>query len=123
MDTITRTLPAATLTISYDLRHAIDAVFASWERFLERSPTLCAVPVVDAARDRYLLLMVDTTGSKYESRLLAHMEIRNGKIWVLTDNTEYGVGTELVEAGIPPSQIVLAFYPPEVREIGEFAVS
>ena len=74
-------------------------------------------------RDRYLLQIVDYTGDKYESRLLTHLEIRNGKIWILTDNTEEGIGNELVAAGIPKSQIVLAFYPPEIREMGEFAVS
>ena len=123
MDTLTLSLPAATLHISYDLHRAIETVFASWERYLARSSHRQAVPVFDRVHDRYLLQEVDTKGGKYESHLLAHLEIRDGKIWVLADNTEDGIATELHNAGIPKSQIVLAFYPPELREMGEFAVS
>jgi hypothetical protein len=68
-------------------------------------------------------------GSQYSplarqaARILAHLEIRDGKIWVLTDSTEQGIATELVEAGIPKDQIVLGFYPPKVRQRGEFAAA
>jgi hypothetical protein len=55
--------------------------------------------------------------------LTAYLEIRDGKIWILADNTERGIATDLVAAGIPKDRIVLAFYPPAVREMGEFAVA
>ena len=123
MDTIIITLPAATMHITYDLKRGIEEVFASWERFYERSKNLQIVPVFDTTHDRYVLQEVDTKSGGHESRTLAHLEIKNGKIWIMTDNTEEGIGGELVSAGIPKSQIVLAFYPPDIREMGEFAVS
>jgi hypothetical protein len=43
--------------------------------------------------------------------------------WIEKDNTEDGVAPELVEAGIPKSQIVLAFRPPEVRKHTDYAVA
>jgi hypothetical protein len=51
------------------------------------------------------------------------VEIINNKIWIQCDNTEDGIALELVAAGIPKSDIVLAFHPPDVRKFTEFAVS
>ena len=38
------------------------------------------------------------------------------------DGTEIGVANELVEAGVPKTDIVLAFYAPYRRQYTEFAV-
>ncbi len=123
MDTITLTYPAATAHISYDLKRGIEEAFASWERYLERSHTLKVVPMLDDRNNQYVLHLVEDKNGAYKSNTLAHLEIKNGKIWILTDNTEEGIATDLLAAGIPKTQIVLAFYPPETRELGEFAVS
>jgi hypothetical protein len=105
------------------LRQAVRAVFAEWEK-LPRIPSHWKIASVqDAQRDRYTLQHLDFAKEKYDTRLLAYLEIRDGKIWILTDNTEEGIATELVREGIPKDRIVLAFYPPSVREIGEFAVA
>ena len=53
---------------------------------------------------------------------LVDIDIVGGKVWIEKDNTEDGVAPELVQAGIPISQIVLAFRPPEVRKHTEYAV-
>jgi hypothetical protein len=55
--------------------------------------------------------------------LLVHIDIVGDKVWIEKDNPEDGVATELVQAGIPKSQIVLAFQAPEVRQYTEFAVA
>ena len=107
-----------------DLRHAISRVFRSWEEYPD--PVLSKFRIVgvsDTTHDRYTLTHVDFDGERYRSRLLAHLEIREGKIWILTDNTEEGIATELVVEAIPKDQIVLAFYPASLRELGEFAVA
>ncbi len=78
---------------------------------------------MDVAQDRYTLTRVDFENGYYKSHLLAHLEIRDGKIWILTDNTEEGIATELVEAGIAKADIVLGYYPPSLREMGEFSVA
>lgn len=54
---------------------------------------------------------------------LVHLEIINQKIWIHRDGLEDGIASELVMAGIPKSDIVLAFHPPEVRQFTEFAIS
>jgi hypothetical protein len=104
-------------------REVIARVFREWEA-LPRIPSDWFIEgVEDHERDCFVLLHVDTDGGRHKSKTLAHLEIRDGKIWVLTDNTETGIATELVAAGVPKDRIVLGFYPPTLREMGEFAVA
>ena len=37
--------------------------------------------------------------------------------------TEEGIATDLLEAGVPKEDIVLAFQPPDVRRFTEFATT
>ena len=51
-----------------------------------------------------------------------HVDIRDGKIWIQRDLTEEGVASELVELGVPKTDIVLGFKSPFVSEFTGFAV-
>lgn len=106
-----------------NLRGAIAQVFGSWEAYPSAISKFRIVGVIDTAHDRYTLTHVDFDGERYTSHLLAHLEIRGGKIWILTDNTEEGIAAELVDEGIPKECIVLGFYSPAMREMGDFAVA
>lgn len=111
-------------TLALDtLRKAILSVFEEWERFPGPLSHFTIVPVIDREHDRYLLQMVRRPKGLQASDTLAHLEIREGKIWVEADGTEKGIATELVAAGIPKNRIVLSFYPVSLREAGEFAVN
>ncbi|WP_377479931.1 MAG: XisI protein [Microcoleus anatoxicus] len=78
--------------------------------------------IFDEKSDRYLLLHV---GWRDEERIHGcpiHIDIKDGKIWIQRDFTEAGLATELVELGVPKTDIVLAFRSPFVRQFTEFAV-
>jgi hypothetical protein len=47
----------------------------------------------------------------------------NNKIWIQQDGIEDGIANDFLKAGIPKSDIVLAFHPPDIRKLTEFAVS
>ena len=53
---------------------------------------------------------------------VTHLEIIGDKIWIQRDGLEDGIANYLVAAGIPKSQIVLGFHPPEIRPYTEYAV-
>jgi len=76
----------------------------------------------DEERDHYMLLRVGWTpkGRLFVPTLYARL--RDGKIWIENDWTADGLATELLEQGVPPDDIVLAFHPPEMRPYTEFAV-
>ncbi|MDX1933235.1 MAG: element excision factor XisI family protein [Capsulimonadales bacterium] len=81
------------------------------------------VAVMDRDQDRYLLQEISERNNLQISRTLAHLQIANGKIRIEFDATERGIATDPVAAGIPKDRIVLAFYPPALREMGEFSVA
>lgn len=86
-------------------RRAIAETFRSWEMLPNPAVSKFRfVGVSDTANNRYTLLHVDHEGDRYDASLLAHLEIRAGKIWILTDNTEEGVATDLLRFGIPEAR-------------------
>src|SRR5690349_672857 len=79
--------------------------------------------VFDTEHDHYILL---TLGWREQSRVRGaslHVRIKNGKFWIEEDLTEEGIANQLMEAGVPKEDIVLAFQHPEMRPLTEFAVA
>jgi hypothetical protein len=78
--------------------------------------------VFDTERDHY---QVVNTGWEKKRRIygcLIHVDIQADKIWIQYDGTEVGIANELVEAGVPKQDIVLAYQSPSMRKLTEFAV-
>lgn len=75
----------------------------------------------DDERRSYALLDFGWHNKRYDHYSVLHLEIIDDKIWVQCDHTEQGIASELVAMGIPPSQIVLGFRPPELRPYTEFS--
>ncbi len=71
----------------------------------------------------YLLATGWDTQNKRVHGCVFHVDIINGKIWVQDDWTEYGIACELMDRGVPKSDIVLAFVSPHRRTLGEFAAN
>jgi hypothetical protein len=105
------------------LRQAILSVIAEWEQLPRIPSDWKIISVQDTIHDRYTIQNVSFANDRYDTTLLAYMEIRERKIWILTDNTEEGIANELVAKCVPRDHIVLGFYSPELREVGEFAVA
>lgn len=90
---------------------------------LKDFPDLRDKTVFDRRTDSYLLLRQGWDKSRRVHAIVVHLEILNGKIWVQEDWTEHGVAGDLEEAGVPKSDIVLGFQPPQVRPYTEYAAA
>lgn len=55
-------------------------------------------------------------GEKRVFGCVIHVEVRSGKIWIQRDGTEVGIANELIEAGVPKSDIVLGYRSPYMRK-------
>lgn len=53
---------------------------------------------------------------------IVYVRLHNDKIWIEEDWTEDGIATDLLAAGVPKEDIVLAFHHPEIRPLTDFAV-
>ncbi|NEO58245.1 MAG: XisI protein [Okeania sp. SIO3B5] len=73
------------------------------------------------------LIAAATILRQRESAGLPTWEVKDGKIWIQQDFTEQGIAQQLLDLGVPKSDIVLAFRSPFrspfVRQFSDFSVS
>jgi XisI protein len=67
-------------------------------------------PVFDEANDRYALMQVGWDKQRRVRGNLIYLTIQNDRVFIEYDGTETGITDELVAAGIPRDNIVLAFH-------------
>ena len=79
-------------------------------------------PVLDPIGDHYLAVQAGWSGHRRIQGAFVHIDIIDGKIWLQYDGTNRPVARELVAAGIPKEDIVLAEKPPEVRQFTGYGV-
>jgi hypothetical protein len=76
----------------------------------------------DDERGQYLVLDIGWSGDKYLHSTPIHLSLIDDKIWIQYDDTEEGIATDLLKAGVPKEDIVLGFRHPKVRKYTSFAV-
>lgn len=77
----------------------------------------------DETHDQYQLLLLGWDRPRRVHAVIIHVRLVDGKIWLEYDGTNTHIAQQLVDAGIPPEDIVLAFHPPEVRPHTGYAVA
>jgi XisI protein len=98
-------------------------VLQDYLSFLGHDPESELQLIVDENNHHYLLLEAGWHKNQRIYGSLIHLDIINNKIWIQQDGTEVGIANELVDLGIPPQQIVLAFKTLERRKITDFAAA
>ncbi|MGK7926680.1 MAG: XisI protein [Spirulina sp.] len=108
-----------------DLIEKIIRQHATETNYTEKNPDNIAIDrvVFDRIRDSYLLLYLGWHGEERIYGVSIHIEIIDEKIWIQQDFTEEGIANELVESGVPKTDIVLGYRAPVVRQFTEFAVT
>ena len=79
--------------------------------------------VRDVENDHYQLVNVGWNGQERVYGCILHMDIKNGKIWIQHNGTEIAIADELVELGVPKTDIVLGFHAPYKRIHSGFATA
>lgn len=64
------------------------------------------VSACDPSRGQFLLIAVGKQGPRYYDSILFHAQLLNGRVLIETDNTEEGLSTLLIEAGIRAEDIL-----------------
>ena len=77
----------------------------------------------DDERGQYLVLDIGWNDDQYLHSTPLHLSLVNDKIWIQYDDTEEGIVTELIDAGVSKNDIVLGFRYPKVRQYTGFAVA
>ena len=104
-------------------RQIIEKIFQDYAEFLDTDRQIQIELVLDQKCDRYLLVETGWQNGYRIYGTLLHIDIIDQKIWIQHDGTEDGIADELVAAGIPQKQIILAFKSPEIRPYTDFAIA
>ncbi|MEC4893804.1 MAG: XisI protein [Oscillatoria sp. PMC 1051.18] len=79
--------------------------------------------IFDCEADRYLLLHLGWNNQQRIYAVIIHLEVREGKVWIQQNTTDFSVAEELLERGIAREDIVLGLKPAFVREYTGFGVA
>jgi hypothetical protein len=93
-------------------RTIIKQVLAQHAEHVASHGQIEALPVFDEEHEQYLLIDVgwDSTGRVHA--VTVHLRLKADQVWVEWDGLETGATQDLLDAGIPPEDIILAFYRP-----------
>ena len=95
---------------------------AGWIRRLPK-PDVETVLAEGTQHDLFLLNRLGWHDGVRVDNTVALVRVKAGKVWIEEDWTDLTIADELVKAGVPKEDIVLAFHPPELRHLTEFAVA
>lgn len=104
-------------------RQLIRQILTDYVEFAGSDKSTETVPVFDREHDRYLLMEIGRENGKRIHFCLVNLEIKNEKIYIHYDGTEANFGEQLLENGVPKTDIVPAFMSPEMRKFTEFAIA
>lgn len=79
--------------------------------------------VFDTTRNHYQIVRVGWRDLRRTYGVPIHIDIKDGKIWIQHNGTDYDFIEDLIEKGVPKEDIVLAFHPPYKRPYTGFAVA
>ena len=97
------------MTSSLNFPPLIKQILLEHTRFKPAYGDIDTTVSFDDEHANYVLLQSGWDGDSYLHGAIVHISIIDGKIWIHYDGTEEGVTTELIELGVPKSQIVLGF--------------
>ncbi len=78
--------------------------------------------IFDAERDHYQLVHVGWRNKRRIYGCVIHMDIKDGKIWIQHNGTEFDIAEQLVKLGILNQDVVIGFHSPFMRKFTEYAV-
>jgi XisI protein len=79
--------------------------------------------VFDNEQDHYQVVAVGWDKKQRVYGCSVHIDIKDNKIWLQTNNTEIDIGQDLLNSGVPKEDIVIGFQPPYLRAISGYAIT
>lgn len=78
--------------------------------------------IFDLIKDHYVMIDVGWKNDRWIYGCILHFDLKNDKIWIQHNGTEFDVAEELVNKGVPKSDIVIGFHSPFKRQFTDYAV-
>lgn len=104
-------------------RRLVCEVVEQHARLAAGTPQPETIAVCDTAHDNYLLVDVGWEKDERSHYVVVHLRLREGKVWIEKDGIEYGIAYDLLDAGIPAEDIIMAAYSPRPSPLVEPAAA
>ncbi|MEM7537917.1 MAG: XisI protein [Chloroflexota bacterium] len=106
-------------------RKIIKHIFDDYMALLNRKSQadIDTFAIIDDKNDHYLIQVLGWDEIRKVWETSVYVRIFNNKFWIEVDWTEMGIGNDLVAAGVPKEDIVLAFHHPSTRQFTDFAIA
>ena len=106
-----------------EYREKVKQILAKYSQYKPSYGEVEIEEIFDIERDRYQLVSVGWNNQKRIYGCMMHLDIKNKKIWIQQNTTEFDVANELIEMGIPKHDIVIGFHTPNMRQLTDFGVT
>jgi XisI protein len=97
-------------------RETVQRLIREYAGFKPLNRQIKTEAVLDTDHDHYEVMHFGWDRGLRVHASIIHVDIHDGKIWIEYDGTNRPIAEEMVEAGIPKEDIVLAFHPAEIRK-------
>ena len=87
------------------------------------TPNVKAQALIDKENHHYQLIAIGWHNNRFVYTIAFHFDIIDGKVWIQQNNTDTLIADELMERGIPKSEIVLGFISEKARIYSGFAMA
>lgn len=106
-------------------RNIIQQILTGYQNLVPHSPDdeVESLLAFDQDRDQYLWFRSGWQNKNRVRHITIYIRIKNDKVRVEEDWTDLCVVDDLLAAGIPATDIVLGFQPPDVRQYTDFAIA
>ena len=106
-----------------ELRQIVKAVVQKYAGFTPNYGEIEVDTVIDDAGGHYQLWNIGWQNKRRIHGCVLNVVLREGKLWIQHDGLGDGITNDLLEAGVKPEEIVLAFFTPAERKHLPFAVA
>jgi hypothetical protein len=106
-------------------RDLIKQILTQYVEFDNRrpNPEIEHLLIADDEHGHYIWLNLGWSKGERLNSPTIYVRLKDGKIWIEEDWTDIGIANQLLEAGVPREDIVLALHAPEMRQYTEFAAA
>ena len=106
-----------------EYREKVKQILAKYSQYKPSYGEVEIEEIFDIERDRYQLVSVGWNNQKRIYGCMMHLDIKNNKIWIQQNTTEFDIANELIEMGIPKHDIIIGFHTPKMRQLTDFGVN
>lgn len=104
-------------------QNTVQTLLKNYAAYSQNESAIDTELIFDTTRDHYQLVHVGWQNERRVYGCVFHLDIKAGKIWIQHNGTEDDIAAELVEMGIPKTDIVIGFHSPFKRQFTEYAVN